>query len=149
MEETMGEAMDKARELAVEKELEIRFSEVDMMGVVWHGNYPLYLEDAREAFGAEFGLSYSLYIRENVFVPIVKMDVDYKKPVRFGMRPVIRIAYVPTDAAKVIFDYKLYDRESGEVFLTARTVQVFMDRDYNLMWFSPDFYTQWKRKMGL
>lgn len=138
-----------SRELVVEKELEIRFSEVDMMGVVWHGNYPLYLEDAREAFGAEFGLSYALYIKENVFVPIVKMDVDYKRPVRFGMRPVIRIEYVPTDAAKVIFDYKLYDRESGDVFLTARTVQVFMDRDYKLMWFSPDFYTQWKRQMGL
>ena len=138
-----------SRELVVEKELEIRFSEVDMMGVVWHGNYPLYLEDAREAFGAEFGLSYALYIKENVFVPIVKMDVDYKLPVRFGMRPVIRIEYVPTDAAKVIFDYKLYDKESGDVFLTARTVQVFMDRDYKLMWFSPDFYTQWKRQMGL
>ena len=138
-----------SRELVVEKELEIRFSEVDMMGVVWHGNYPLYLEDAREAFGAEFGLSYALYIKENVFVPIVKMDADYKRPVRFGMRPVIRIEYVPTDAAKVIFDYKLYDRESGDVFLTARTVQVFMDRDYKLMWFSPDFYTQWKRQMGL
>ena len=138
-----------SRELVVEKELEIRFSVVDMMGVVWHGNYPLYLEDAREAFGAEFGLSYALYIKENVFVPIVKMDVDYKRPVRFGMRPVIRIEYVPTDAAKVIFDYKLYDKESGDVFLTARTVQVFMDRDYKLMWFSPDFYTQWKRQMGL
>ncbi|MCI6319413.1 MAG: acyl-CoA thioesterase [Candidatus Cryptobacteroides sp.] len=138
-----------SRELVVEKELEIRFSEVDMMGVVWHGNYPLYLEDAREAFGAEFGLSYALYIKENVFVPIVKMDVDYKRPVRFGMRPVIRIEYVPTDAAKVIFDYKLYDKESGDVFLTARTVQVFMDRDYKLMWFSPDFYTQWKQQMGL
>ena len=138
-----------SRELVVEKELEIRFSEVGMMGVVWHGNYPLYLEDAREAFGAEFGLSYALYIKENVFVPIVKMDVDYKRPVRFGMRPVIRIEYVPTDAAKVIFDYKLYDKESGDVFLTARTVQVFMDRDYKLMWFSPDFYTQWKQQMGL
>ena len=138
-----------SRELVVEKELEIRFSEVDMMGVVWHGNYPLYLEDAREAFGAEFGLSYALYIKENVFVPIVKMDVDYKRPVRFGMRPVIRIEYVPTDAAKVIFDYRLYDKESGDVFLTARTVQVFMDRDYKLMWFSPDFYTQWKQQMGL
>ena len=138
-----------SRELVVEKELEIRFSEVDMMGVVWHGNYPLYLEDAREAFGAEFGLSYALYIKENVFVPIVKMDVDYKRPVRFGMRPVIRIEYVPTDAAKVIFDYKLYDKGSGDVFLTARTVQVFMDRDYKLMWFSPDFYTQWKQQMGL
>ena len=37
--------------LSAEKRIEIRFSEVDMMGVVWHGAYAKYLEDAREAFG--------------------------------------------------------------------------------------------------
>ena len=44
----------KMSELVTEKELEIRFSEVDIMKVVWHGSYPLYLEDAREAFGAQY-----------------------------------------------------------------------------------------------
>ena len=38
-------------ELKASKEVEIRFSEVDSMNVVWHGSYPLYFEDAREAFG--------------------------------------------------------------------------------------------------
>ena len=37
---------------------EIRFSEVDSMNVVWHGSYPLYFEDAREAFGRKYGLSF-------------------------------------------------------------------------------------------
>ena len=35
-------------ELYIEKDIDVRFSEVDSMGVVWHGAYPLYLEDARE-----------------------------------------------------------------------------------------------------
>ena len=38
--------------LSVTKTLTIRFSEVDAMGIVWHGSYALYFEDAREAFGA-------------------------------------------------------------------------------------------------
>lgn len=38
--------------LSVTKTLTIRFSEVDSMGIVWHGSYALYFEDAREAFGA-------------------------------------------------------------------------------------------------
>ncbi len=137
------------RTLSVEKKLSIRFSEVDMMGVVWHGSYPLYLEDAREAFGTEYGLSYNRYIDENIFVPIVKLDISYKHPVRYGMTPSIRITYRYTDAAKIIFDYEIFDSDSGLVFITARSIQVFMDRDYNLMWYSPDFYMEWKKAMGL
>lgn len=135
--------------LTVEKEFEIRFNEVDMMNIVWHGSYPMYLEDAREAFGAVYGLSYQKYITENIFVPIVEMNISYKHPLRFGMKPVIKITYRPTEAAKIIFDYSIIDKETGIECLKAHTVQVFMDRDYKLMWYSPEFYTEWKKKMGL
>ena len=50
--------MNETPVLTVEKQFEVRFSEVDMMNIVWHGSYPLYLEDAREAFGEKYGLSY-------------------------------------------------------------------------------------------
>ena len=45
-------------ELKASKSLEIRFSEVDSMKVVWHGSYALYFEDAREAFGEKYDLRY-------------------------------------------------------------------------------------------
>lgn len=135
--------------LSVEKQFEVRFSEVDMMNVVWHGSYPLYLEDAREAFGAVYGLSYQKYISENIFVPIVELKIDYKRPLRFGMKPTIKITYRPTQSAKIIFDYVIYDSDSGTTFITARSVQVFMDTNYNLMWYDPEFYAEWKKSVGL
>ena len=141
--------MENKKTLSVEKPLEIRFSEVDMMGVVWHGSYPLYLEDAREAFGARYGLSYSRYIDEKVFAPIVDLRLGYRKPIQYGMKPMVRITYRPSEAAKIIFDYEIYDPSDGSVFLTATSVQVFMDRDYNLLWNSPDFYSEWKKHVGL
>lgn len=137
------------KELSVTKELEIRFSEVDMMRVVWHGAYPLYLEDAREAFGEKYGLSYHLYIRENTYAPLVEMKMNYKKPLMYGMKPSIRITYRPCDAAKIVFDYEIFNPENGDVYLTARSTQVFMDRNYQLLWFCPDFYTEWKKTVGL
>ena len=133
--------------LSAEKEIEIRFSEVDMMGVVWHGSYVTYLEDAREAFGARFGLSYNKYIEEYVFAPIVELNFSYRKPLRYGMKPVVRITYRPTDAAKIIFDYEMV--ADGEVILQATSVQVFMDRNYHLLWDAPAFYLEWKKEMGL
>ena len=57
-------------ELKASKEIEIRFSEVDMMGVVWHGSYALYFEDAREAFGAKYDLSYMGYVDHGFYAPI-------------------------------------------------------------------------------
>ena len=44
----------KNKVLSVTKSFDIRFSEVDSMGVVWHGNYAKYFEDAREEFGRKY-----------------------------------------------------------------------------------------------
>ena len=78
-------------ELKASKELEIRFSEVDMMNVVWHGSYALYFEDARETFGAKYDLSYMGYIQHGYYAPIVEQTIQYKKPLRYGMKPRIDI----------------------------------------------------------
>ena len=128
--------------LCAEKEFEIRFSEVDSMNVVWHGSYPLYFEDAREAFGAKYGLAYMDFFNNGTYAPLVELSFKYKRPLRYGMRPVIRITYVPTAAAKIVFDYEIL--LDSEVMATGRSVQVFMDRDYNLLWDNPDFYKRWK-----
>ncbi len=136
-------------ELVAEKKIEIRFSEVDVMNVVWHGSYPLYFEDAREAFGAKYGLSYKRYMDEKVFAPIVELDIKYKRPILYGMTPVVRIVYRPTEAAKIVFDYEIVDAETGTVFATAHSVQVFMDMNYNLMWDNPDFFVEWKKQWGI
>lgn len=136
-------------ELVAEKKIEIRFSEVDVMNVVWHGSYPLYFEDAREAFGAKYGLSYKRYMDERVFAPIVELDIKYKRPILYGMTPVVRIVYRPTEAAKIVFDYEIVDAETGTVFATAHSVQVFMDMNYNLMWDNPGFFVKWKKQWGI
>ena len=82
--------------LTVEKAFDIRFSEIDMMQVVWHGTYPVYLEDAREAFGNRYGLSYQRYMVESTFAPIVEMKLNYKRPLKYGMTPIVKITYHPT-----------------------------------------------------
>ena len=136
-------------ELKASKEIEIRFSEVDMMQVVWHGAYALYFEDAREAFGAKYGLSYMGYVDHGYFAPIVEQTIHYKKPIRYGMKPRIDIIYRPTEAAKIMFDYEIYDTEDESLIATGHSVQVFMDMKYNLVWENPEFYLEWKRKYDI
>jgi len=135
--------------LKVSKELVIRFSEIDMMNVVWHGAYALYFEDAREAFGAKYDLTYMGYVEHGYYAPIVEQTILYKKPIRYGMRPRIDIIYRPTISAKVIFDYEIYDTTDESLIATGHSVQVFMDFEYQLVWDTPPFYLEWKKRWGV
>lgn len=133
-------------ELKASKVLDIRFSEVDSMNVVWHGSYMLYFEDARELFGEKYGLTYIGYFDHGYFAPLVEMNFQWKKPIKYGMHPRIDIIYRPTEAAKVVFDYEIYDTEDESLIATGHSVQVFMDTDYKLVLYSPKFYEEWQQK---
>lgn len=141
--------MEGKKELRASKELEIRFSEIDMMNVVWHGAYALYFEDAREVFGAKYDLTYMGYVNHGYYAPIVEQTIQYKKPIRYGMRPRIDIIYRPTLSAKIIFDYEIRDMADESLIATGHSVQVFMDLQYQLVWDNPPFYLEWKHRWGL
>ncbi len=136
------------RELRTSKVLYIRFSEVDSMNGVWHGSYALYFEDAREAFGAQYGLDYLTYVNNGYFAPLVELSFKYRKPIIYGMHPRIDIIYRPTEAAKVVFDYEIYDTTDNSLIAMGHSIQVFMDKQYQLVWDTPEFYRQWKEKWG-
>ena len=131
-------------ELKASKILDIRFSEVDSMNVVWHGSYMLYFEDARELFGEKFGLTYMGYFDHGYYAPLVEMNFLWKKPIKYGMHPRIDIIYRPTEAAKVVFDYEIHDTTDESIIATGHSVQVFMDTNYQLVLYSPEFYLEWQ-----
>ena len=136
-------------ELKASKLLDIRFSEVDSMNVVWHGSYMLYFEDARELFGEQYDLSYMGYVRHGYYAPMVEMNIQWKKPILYGMRPRIDIIYRPTVAAKVVFDYEIHDTADESLIATAHSVQVFMDLNYQLVLYSPKFYEEWQQRWNV
>lgn len=141
--------MKTEKTLIASKEFTPRFSEVDSMNIVWHGSYPLYFEDAREAFGEKFGLGYLFIYDNGYYAPLVDLAFHYKKPIIYGMRCRIDVYYRPTPAAKIIFDYEIYDLNDNSLCTTGRSIQVFMDQNYQLVWTNPDFYENWKNKMGI
>lgn len=124
----------------------VRFSEVDSMNIVWHGSYPLYFEDAREAFGRKFGLGYWDIYEHGYYAPLVELSFNYKRPITYGMNPQITIVYRHTDSAKIVFDYEIKDSSTGQTLATGHSVQVFMDLNYQLVWANPEFYEEWKAR---
>lgn len=130
-------------------EVSVRFSEVDALGIVWHGHYVKYLEDGRESFGNTFGLGYQEVYDQGLRTPLVKLDMDYKEQVRYGEKLLIETTWVPCDAAKIILDYRVLRASGGQVVLTARSIQVFLNEAGDLELNNPAFYQEWKRRNGV
>lgn len=92
------------------------------MQIVWHGNYVKYLEVARCAFLDSIGYSYDEMGRRGFSWPIVKMDLKYIRPARFGQTIRIDMAIVEIDTCLRI-DYTLSDEQTGEKLTRASTTQ--------------------------
>lgn len=130
-------------------EVKVRFGEVDSMGIVWHGNYVKYIEEGRESFGHKYGISYLDIYANNVMAPVVKMNIDFKKQVQYGDRLIIETEYIDNEAAKIVFNYKIFRKSDNELMATATTTQVFIDLKKEMLLYPPQFVIDWKKKVGL
>lgn len=137
-------------ELSNRTEVQVRFNEADPLGIVWHGHYIRYFEDGREAFGNMHGLSYLDVYKQGFVIPVVNVQCDFKLSLRYGDRVIVETKYIPTDAAKMKFTYRLYNAETGILVATGSSVQVFLDKDESVLQLSnPPFFEEWKKKHGL
>lgn len=130
-------------------EIKVRFGEVDSMGIIWHGNYAKYIEEGRESFGKKYGISYLDIYSNDVMAPVVNLNIDFKKQVRYGDILIIETEFVNSEVAKIIFNYKIFRKSDNELVATAESTQVFIDLNMEMLLYPPKFVETWKKKVGL
>lgn len=127
-------------------EIIVRFNEADPLGIVWHGHYIRYFEDGRESFGEKYGLRYLDCYKYGFVVPIVQIQCDYKRSLRYGERVIVETVYVPCDAAKLKFLYTLYNSATAEIVAKGSSVQVFLEKTNSVLQLTnPEFFDRWKK----
>ena len=135
-------------EISFISKIRVRFVETDPLGIVWHGNYIQYFEDGREAFGRHHGISYLDQKDNGYTTPIVKSSSEHKLPLRYGDIATIKTIYVDSPAAKMIFRYEVFN-EQNQIVCTGETTQVFVEDKGELSLIIPEFFMEWKKKVGL
>jgi acyl-CoA thioester hydrolase len=135
--------------LRAEKKIDIRFSEVDSLRVVWHGHYIKYFEDAREEFGKKYGLAYMQIFENGYIAPIVEITCNYKNYIKYYDEIIVEITYINTEAMKLIFEYKIINKKTNEIVAEGKSIQVLVKTDGTLELVIPQFISEWKNKWGL
>ena len=138
------------KKLSSRTEVLVRFNEADPLGIVWHGHYIRYFEDGREAFGNIHGLGYLDVYKQGFVIPIVSVHCEFKRSLRYGDRVIVETKYIPCEAAKMKFTYRLFNALTDELVATGSSVQVFLDKkDSILQLANPPFFEAWKKEHGL
>ncbi|WP_336515397.1 acyl-CoA thioesterase [Pollutibacter soli] len=131
-------------------EVLVRFNEADPLGIVWHGHYIRYFEDGRESFGLANGLGYLDVYDKGFVIPVVSVHCDFKKSLRYGEKVLVETIYVPSEAARLRFEYRLFNAVTKDLVATGYSVQVFLRREDNLLQLTnPPFFESWKKEKGL
>jgi acyl-CoA thioester hydrolase len=121
-------------------DLDVSFHDVDMVGVVWHGHYLRYLEDARWALMNQLGYTLDRMVASGFAWPIVELHAKYVSPARFGDRLRVRASLVEWENRMAV-NYLVSRPADGMRIVRARTVQVAVDAGSGELQFAtpPDF----------
>ena len=106
-----------------EVEITVPFHDVDMMGVVWHGNYFRYFEIAREALLNQFDYGYRQMKASGYVWPVVDTRVKYRDAVTFEQRIRVR-AHIEEVENRLRIAYQIFDAQTGKRTTTGYTIQV-------------------------
>ena len=86
-----------------ELKVRVRYAETDQMGVVYHGNYAQYFEMGRVEWLRNLGISYKWMEDNGVMLPVVSLNINYKKPARYDDLLTIKTILKSQSTVKIEF----------------------------------------------
>ncbi|WP_318641004.1 acyl-CoA thioesterase [Flavobacterium ardleyense] len=119
-------------------EVRVRYSETDQMGVVYHANYLPYFEIGRVEWLRSQGISYKSMEERGVALPIVNLNLNYRKSARYDDILTIKTAFKSQSSVKIEFDCEIRN-EQNELLTTASFLLVFVDMKTGRATAAPDY----------
>lgn len=121
-----------------EYQLRPRYGEVDQMGYVYHANYVSYCHQARTELLRKLGVHDSYLEENNIMLPVISFNIDYKKPGRYDELLTIQTSIKELPKTRFNFIYLIYN-EAGDLISNATSTLVFVKKDSRQPVVIPDF----------
>ena len=83
-------------------QLRVRYADTDRMDMVYHGTYAAYLEAARVEMLRDAGWVYAELEKAGVLLPVVQLNLTYKRPARYDQLLDVRTHVVAEPTTKVV-----------------------------------------------
>lgn len=133
---------DKKLNLTAEVTLVTSFQDADPMGVIYHGNYFRFFEEARRVLMQKIDYNYRQMAASGYAWPVIDSYVKYVQAIPFNHE--IRITAKMTEWENYLrVDYVIYDAQTGKRMTKGYTRQVAVDMQNEDMCFaSPELFVK-------
>ncbi|RMD75725.1 MAG: acyl-CoA thioesterase [Lentisphaerae bacterium] len=118
----------------------VRFDECDPLGIVWHGRFTSYFEDARVAHGRHYGIGYLDFRRHHVATPIKQLYHEYLVPLKFDEEFSTEAILHWSEAARLNYEF-IVRNLAGDVVACGWSVQLMVNPEtFETLLVQPAFY---------
>lgn len=109
------------------KKIDLRYSDTDQMGVIYHANYLSFFEQARTKFYLDLGFKYHETEEDGIIFPVREVSVKYLRAIRLGEEIHIRTIIHEVTRIKVTYYHEIYN-ETNILKATGYTTVVSVDK---------------------
>ncbi|USK31252.1 acyl-CoA thioesterase (plasmid) [Bacillus sp. CMF21] len=110
------------------KEIQVLYSDTDMMGVIYHGNYINWLELGRNQLMNDIGVNYIDMERAGYYAPVYNLEITYKKSIRYGDRAFIKTWVQENQGVRIVYGFQIVNGED-EVCAEGTTTHIVVKKE--------------------
>lgn len=110
-------------------DIKVRYAETDKMGIVYHSNYYIYFEVAREDFIKEAGIEYKDMEDMGIMMPLVETRCKYHEGAKYADELIIETSLKEISPIKVILKYDVIRKNDNKIIAEGETTQAFVDKN--------------------
>ena len=101
----------------------------DYAGIVWHGIYLTWMEEARIEYLRSIGIEFADLVALGCDLPVVDLSLRYHLPIHLGVSAIVKTRLIETQGVRINWDYQIQSYDGQELFVTGKVALVGVDRE--------------------
>ena len=101
----------------------------DYGGIVWHGCYLAWMEEARVECLRAKGIEFADLVSLGCDLPVVEVSLRYHRSLRMGKEAIVKTRMNDIEGVRIVWDYEIQSPDKEELYLTGTVTLVAIDRE--------------------
>ncbi len=101
----------------------------DYGGVVWHGTYLTWMEEARVECLRSLGIDFADLVALGCDLPVVDLSIRYRRALRMGESAIVKTRTIDMEGVRIVWEYEIQSEDRQIVYLTGMVTLVAVDRE--------------------
>ena len=106
----------------------VRFAETDLMGIVHHSQYVVWMEEGRSDLMRRKGFTFDKWEAANIGFAVSELNLRYHAPARYGERVTVRTRIESLRSRQIVFGYEIVNADAQQALVTGTVKLLAVDK---------------------